>query len=121
MCVVVAVAALTTSMPGMGSTTSVSGTAVVQTATAAAAPDALAAPKLTSACDVACVSEVSDLCSLVAGLTMMSLLALLLTSRRDTFPGLLARLRHAAFVGPRLREQTPWNLLSPVSLCVLRV
>jgi hypothetical protein len=60
------------------------------------------------------------MCTNAAGLTPSTLLALLLASRRDTFMGLLARTRPRA-LPRRRRRQTPWTVLSPNSLCVLRV
>ncbi len=73
---------------------------------------------MSSMCDSACVTDVTEMCTVAGGLTVTTLLALLLASRRDTFMGLLARTRPCAL--PR-RRQTPWTVLSPISLCVLRV
>ncbi len=75
---------------------------------------------MSSMCDSACVTEVSEMCTVAGGLTVATLLALLLASRRDTFMGLLARTR-LCVVPRRRRRQTPWTVLSPISLCVLRV
>ncbi|MEJ7834416.1 MAG: hypothetical protein WKF79_15995 [Nocardioides sp.] len=73
-----------------------------------------------SMCDSVCVTGVSELCTVAGGLTLITMLALLVATRRDTFMGLLARTRPRAL--PRQRRlQTPWTVLSPISLCVLRV
>ena len=77
-------------------------------------------PPMSSMCDSACVTDVSQVCTIAGGLTVTTLLALLLASRRDTFLGLLARTRPRALLRRR-RRHTPWTVLSPISLCVLRV
>lgn len=71
-------------------------------------------------CAGGCVAAVSDACGLAAGLTVTPML-LLLTSRRNTFIGLLARVRQSYFARRRRRLRTPWTVLSPFALCVLRV
>ena len=87
----------------------------------AAAPVAsMMSPPMSSMCDMACVTDVSEMCTVAGGLTVTTLLALLVASRRDTFMGLLARTRPCA-LPRRRRRQTPWTVLSPISLCVLRV
>ena len=119
MCAALAVTASSDPMSGMSE---MSGATAVVTAPVAAARDSMApmAP-MSSACDSVCVSEVTDLCSLAAGLSVMTLMALLLATRRDTFLGLLARVRTPPS-GPRRRsEPPPWTVLSLSSLCVLRV
>ena len=71
-------------------------------------------------CDTACVTDASAMSTVAGGLTVTTLLALLLAARRDTLMGLLARTRPGAH-SRRVRRQTPWTVLSPISLCVLRV
>lgn len=67
-----------------------------------------------------CVAEIADACTGAVGLTVTSLLALLLLRRRDRFVGLLAR--HRVAVARRVHESlTPWTVLSLSRLSVLRV
>lgn len=75
---------------------------------------------MSSVCDSVCVTDVSEMCMVAGGLTVMTLLALLVAARRDTLVGLLARARPPA-LPHRRRLHTPWSVLSPISLCVLRV
>jgi len=75
---------------------------------------------MSSMCDSACVTNVSEMCTVAAGMAVATLLALLFAYRRDTFMGVLARSRPRA-LPRRRRRQTPWTVLSPISLCVLRV
>lgn len=102
-------------------TTGPTNGAVGEVAREAASPvGSVKSPPVNSMCDNACVSAVSETCTVAGGLTVTTLLALFLASRRDTFMGLLARTRPRAL--PRQwRRQTPWTVLSPISLCVLRV
>jgi len=141
-CIVFAVAASTTPMTGMVDMADASTTAAVTAAPAAAVgaftsgltsggvgdvtreaaspvASVMSLP-MSLMCDSACVTDVSEMCTVAVGLTVTTLLALLLASRRDTFMGLLARTRPGAR-SRRLRRQTPWTVLSPISLCVLRV
>ncbi len=105
-------------MPGMAESSMVVATATPATAVAhAATPSAWeAAPSAGSSCEGICLTEMGAACA--AALAVITLLGLVLTSRRNTFTGLLARARSRAL--PR-RRQRPWSLLSPFSLCVLRV
>ena len=104
-----------------GYTSSLTDGAVAGAVRAAASPvtSAMLSP-MSSMCDSVCVTGVSQVCTVAAGLTVTGLLALLLASRRHTFIGLLARVRARAVPrrGPR---QTRWSAPSPISLCVLRV
>jgi len=72
-------------------------------------------------CDRACVSEVTEMCTIAAGLIAITLMALLLAMRRDTFVGLLARIRTSQPTLRPRRQRTPWTVPSLSSLCVLRV
>ncbi|MDQ3104725.1 MAG: hypothetical protein M3Q87_05820 [Actinomycetota bacterium] len=131
MCAVLAFAASTVPMTGMtgiagGSDISVvagTGKAAVATAAGPVVGDIVAdaGPVMASTCDDACVTAVSDMCSFAAGLAVSTLLALLLAFRRDTFMGTLARNRPSALARRPRRKRTPWTVLSPFSLCVLRV
>lgn len=141
-CIVLGVAASTTPMTGM---VDMAGTSATGAATAAPAVavgaytsgltngavgdvlgeavspvGSVTSPPISSMCDSACVTDVSQMCTIAGGLTVTTLLALLLASRRDTFLGLLARTRPRA-LRRRRRRQTPWTVLTPVCLCVLRV
>ena len=136
-CIVLAVAASTTPMTGMADMAETSVTAAptvavgaytsgltdgaIDVISEAASPVAsVMAPPMSSLCDSACVMGASQMYAVAAGLAVTSLLALLLASRRDTFMGVLERTRPRA--RPRRRRpQTPWTVLSPISLCVLRV
>jgi len=142
-CIVLAVAASTTPMTGMadmadmadmaetsvtaaptvavGAYTSGLTDGAIDVVSEAASPVAsVMAPPMSSLCDSACVMGASQMRAVAAGLAVTSLLALLLASRRDTFMGVLERTRPRA--RPRRRRpQTPWTVLSPISLCVLRV
>ncbi len=108
-------------MPGMARTVSadVAGAVVV----AVRAPSAAATPSpTTSLCETPCAGGTTGvLCGVAVALVVTSVLLLLLTSRRDTFLGLLARVRRAGLVRRRRRQRTPWLVRSPVSLGVLRV
>ena len=129
MCAVLALAASTAPMTGMTDIAGVSdisvvagtGKAAVATAAGPAAGDIVAdaAPVMASMCDNACVTEMP--CTLAAGLAVSTLLALLVAFRRDTFMGMLARSRPSALARRPRRERTPWTVLSPFALCVLRV
>ncbi len=138
-CIVLAVAASTTPMAGMadasaaaaaiaapavavgartsGLTDGAGGDVIRETASPVASG---MSQRMSSMCDSACVTDLNEMCTVVAGLTVTTLLALLLASRRDTFMGLFARTRPCARPRRR-RRQTPWTVLSPVSSCVLRV
>jgi len=141
-CVVFALAASTTPMTGMVDM-AVAPTTAAATAAPAAADGAFtigptgggvgdvvreaALPvalvmslPMSSMCDSACVTDVSEMCTVAAGVAVVTLLALLLAYRRDTFMGVPARTRPCALLRRR-RRQTPWTVLSPISLCVLRV
>ena len=108
-----------TLMAGIGEATAAVATApAVAGAAVAVAADAGSA--MAGMCDSACVSEVTEMCS-VAGLIVMTLMALLLATRRDTFLGLLARIRTSTRAVRLRREPTPWTVLSLSSLCVLRL
>jgi len=128
-CVVVAVTALmapmgqmnmsATDMALMNSTT---GTTVAEVATTAAMPVAsMSRQMMATLCGGTCTDEVGMLCGGVVALTSLTLLALLLGSRRDTYLGLLPRPHRLAFVRPGSTEPSPWIPLSPVALCVLRI
>ena len=141
-CIVFAVAASTTPMTDMVDMADASTTAAATAAHAAAvgaftsgltgggigdvvreaaSPEtSLMSLPMSLMCDTACVTDVSAMCTVAGGLTVTTLLALLLVSRRDTFMRLLARTRLCA-LPRRQRRQTPWTVLSPISLCVLRV
>lgn len=74
-----------------------------------------------SSCDAACIAEVGEGCTLAAGVTL-TLMALLLGSRRDTFLGVLRRLEREGLVDRRPRwVHALWTVLSLSSLGVLRV
>lgn len=117
-CTVLSAAASVAPMTGMGD-----DAAPVTTVAVTVAEDvASVSPAMTSMCAYACVDgSASVVCAGAAGLVVTSALVLLLASRRDTYLGLLARLRRAGLARRRLRARTPWLVLSPVSLCVFRV
>lgn len=138
-CIALALVASTTPMSDMRETTATAVATVAPGASAgvltgslneaadggvlpgAAAPLASVAPApMSSMCDSVCVTGLSRLCGVVAALTVTTLLALLLASRRDTLLGLLARARPRARQRRR-RRTTRWRVISPISLCVLRV
>jgi len=128
LCAALAVAASTAPMSGMTNTSGISvmsgvgeATAAVATAPAAVAMTADAGSAMAAMCDSACVSEVTDTCTVAAGLIVITLMALLLATRRDTFMGLLARIRTSERTLRPRRERTPWTALSLSSLCVLRI
>lgn len=102
-------------------TSSLTGSVVSEVVPEAASPVAsVTAPTMSPMCDSPCVTGTSQTCRVASGLTVTTLLALLVASRRDTFVGLLPRTRPRAL--PRRRRfQTPWTVLSPIFLCVLRV
>lgn len=103
-------------MAGMRSTTAVAATDAVADLAAGAGP------AMASMCDTACVGGVVDVCTLAAGLAVTTVLALLLSSRRNTFLRLLARPGAATLVHRRPRWlHSPWTVLSLFSLGVLRV
>ncbi|MBC7631800.1 hypothetical protein [Aeromicrobium sp.] len=114
MCIVFAVAASTTPMTGMvdmadpsttaapaaadgaftsGATGGVVGDVVREVASPVAS--VLSLP-MSSMCDDTCVTDVSQMCPIAGGLAVTTVLALFLASRRDTFTGLLARIRPRA-------------------------
>ncbi len=76
---------------------------------------------MVSMCDSACVTDVTEMCTLAAGLIVLTLMGLLLASRRDTFLGVLARIRTSPRAVRQRHEPTPWTVLSLSSLGVLRV
>ncbi|MEO5709151.1 MAG: hypothetical protein ABIQ59_04965 [Nocardioidaceae bacterium] len=78
-------------------------------------------PVINSMCDTACVTRVSSMCNVAGGLTVTTLLALLLASRRNTFMGMIARNGSPALSRRPRRDRTRRAVLSPFSLCVLRV
>jgi hypothetical protein len=78
-------------------------------------------PAMASMCATPCVTDIASACTVAAGLTVIAILALFLASRRDTFMGLLARTGPVLYVRRRLRDRTPWTVLSLSLLCVLRV
>jgi len=141
-CPVFAVAASTTPMAGMVDMAVASTTAATTAAPAAAvgflthgladggvddvvreavSPGAsVMSLSMGSMCDSACVTDVLEMCAVAGALTLITMLAMLIASRRDTFMGMLARARPRA-LPHRWRRQSPWTVLSPVSLCVLRV
>ena len=122
MCVVLAVTASTAPMSGLTDMNDVPGMSVmagIGEATSAVAAEA--GPAMASMCESACVTEVTDMCSLAAGLIVITLLALLLATRRDTFLGLLARVRTPTSTLRHRGLPPPWTVLSLSSLCVLRV
>ncbi len=125
-CVVLSLAASPSPASGMSGIAGIEGMAGMAGMVGAAATvepegpvDTATAPAMSGTCGTVCVTDVSQLCT-IAGLTLTTLLALLLATRRDTFLGLLARRRSR---GPRCRRrhQTPWTVLSPISLGLLRV
>lgn len=138
-CIVLGLAASTTPMSGMPDTSattaataaprvavgvytsSLTNGAVGGALRGAASPVAsVMSSPMSSMCGSVCVTGVSEVCTVAAGLTVTTLLALLLAARRETFLGLLARARPRAL--PRRRQRkTPWTVLSPISLCVLRL
>ncbi len=108
------------SMTGMSDGSPVSTVAAASTLTTAAADTVSGlGPAVASMCDSACIVETSA-CALGVGLAVTTVLALLLGSRRDTFLGLLARLRTTGTRRPRWL-MSPWTVLSLSSLGVLRV
>ncbi|MBC7561248.1 MAG: hypothetical protein H7270_18335 [Dermatophilaceae bacterium] len=142
MCIVFAVAASTTPMTGMVDMADAS-TSAPPTAAPAGADGAFASAAtgadvgvvvrevaspvtagtslpMSTMCDETCVTDVSQMCTVASGLTLTTVLALFLASRRGTFTGLLARIRPHA-LQRQWRRQAPWTVLSPISLCVLRV
>jgi len=80
-------------------------------------------PALTAdMCEVACVSETAmTVCSVAAVAAPLTLLGLLLTRRRESYLGLLARTTGPLHVLRERRVWRGWYPLSPVSLCVWRV
>lgn len=80
-----------------------------------------ATPAMASMCGIACVSDTTGVGCTGVGVVVTSVLVLLLASRRNTFMGLQARVRRPGLTRRRLRERTPWIVLSPASLCVFRV
>ncbi len=73
-------------------------------------------------CDAACASgAVRATCALAAAAAPLMLLGLLLTRRRDTFLGLLARTTGPLIVKRERSRWSGWFVLSPMSLCVWRV
>lgn len=80
-----------------------------------------ASPAMPPMCGNACVSDTTSAVCAGVGVIVTSLLGLFLAYRRNTFMGLLARVRRPGLTRRRLRERTPWVVLSPVSLCVFRV
>lgn len=80
-------------------------------------PVASVMPPMSSKCDGACVTDVSEMCTVESGLTVTTLLALFLGSRRDTFMGLLARTRPPGLLR-RPRRHTPWTVgAAPAERC----
>lgn len=135
MCVLVGVAASPTPMTGMTEMVSASGVSGMDdmgeaTVAAAVAPVAAAmtmqmggdgGPTMASMCETPCVTDIGAACTIAAGLAVTALLALFLSSRRDTFMGLLARIGPLFYIRRRRQELTPWTVLSLSRLCVLRV
>ncbi|GAB2754284.1 hypothetical protein GCM10027020_02950 [Nocardioides salsibiostraticola] len=80
-----------------------------------------ASPAMAPMCGNPCVSDTSSVACTGVGVILTSLLVLFLAFRRNTFMGLLTRVRRPGLTRRRLRERTPWVVLSPVSLCVFRV
>jgi len=125
-CSVFAVAASTTPMPGMvdmaavGSfTNGLTDGGVDDVVREADSPGAsVMSLPMGSMCNSACVTDVIEMCTVAGALTLITMLALLAASRRDTFMGLPARAHPCAL---RRRRQRPWTVLSPIFLCVLRV
>lgn len=74
-----------------------------------------------SGCASVCADEVADVCVLVGSLAALTMLALLLDARRDTFLGLLARTQVHPLDRRHSRSRRPWTGLSLSSLCVLRI
>lgn len=127
---VVAIASGMTSMTdkdvgGMSMVASPTTTATALSVTVAdATPSGAAAAKqvLTSACDHSCAGGTTgDLCMVATGFLLTSALALLLASPRSPYLGWLTRVRRPGLRRRRLRRRTPWLVISPVSLCVLRI
>lgn len=127
MCAVLALTASTAPMTGMTGMTDIAVADAGGAAAAVVADSSVgvvaaeAGPRVASMCDDPCVTGVSEMCSLAAGLTVTTLLGLLSAFRRDTFMGTLARSRPSALERRPRRERTPWTALSPFSLCVLRI
>ena len=72
-------------------------------------------------CNGVCASDTETVCSFAAVGAPVTLLGLLLTRRRQSYLGLLARATDTVCM-PRLRRTwRGWFLLSPVSLCTWRV
>lgn len=127
MCAVLGVAASTASMTDMGDLVSASGSAAPHVAVPVAGPTAQAAslaqspsPVIASMCDTSCAPGVTGMCT-VAMSSVVSVLVLFLASRRETFLGLLARVRRLMFALDPQRGRPPWTVLSLSSLCVSRV
>ncbi|MBB6629806.1 hypothetical protein H5V45_20985 [Nocardioides sp. KIGAM211] len=82
---------------------------------------AAASPAMADMCADGCVIDATSVVCAGAWLMVTSVLVLLKTSRRHTYLGLLARIRRPGLPRRRLRERTPWVVLSPISVCVFRV
>ncbi|RYC07286.1 hypothetical protein [Nocardioides zhouii] len=76
---------------------------------------------MSSMCDNVCVADVSVVCMMAGGLSLLTLLALVLATRRNTFLALVARARPRDVLRRWRCHQPAWTVLSPISLCVLRV
>ncbi len=116
-CTILSAAAAVAPMAGM-SENAASFTTVAVTVVEEAAS---ASPAMAPMCGNACVSGTTSVVCTGAGLVVTSVLVLLIAARRNTYLGLLARVRRPGPGRRRLRERTPWVVLSPVSLCVFRV
>jgi hypothetical protein len=76
---------------------------------------------LASMCDGMCASDTGDTCTLVAALTVTTVLALLLGRRRDTFLGLMRRIPMGPPWRGRWRRRWRQSEVSLSDLCVLRI
>lgn len=139
-CIFLAVVASTIPMPGIyvtGHVTSASaptaalpavGAKVVTDRSALAVSDAvrevvvpitaMMSLPMRSMCPRTCVTDLGQVCAVAGCLMVAAVLVLSVAFRRRAFVGLLARVRPFAWVRPR---PTPWTVLSPVWLCILRV
>lgn len=78
-------------------------------------------PTVPPPCATTCVDSTADVCRLAAGVTGSTLMALFLTTRRNTFLGLLARRRRPLRDDRPAWTSPPWTVLSLSDLGVSRV
>ncbi len=73
-------------------------------------------------CNGVCATHSAATCALVVVLTVISLLGLLLSRRRDTYLGVTARLQARPRPVQTERQRPPrWTVLTLTDLCLLRV